>query len=255
MIIKVLNKLAGNFGYTLRKKESDTPVDIFNDKEFMLLYDQCKDYTMTTIERMYSLYQSMNYIFQNNIEGNFVECGVWKGGSSMLIALMLKKQQMNNRKLYLYDTFEGMSEPSEFDKTFSGQSAEILLTKEKKEIQSSVWCYSSLDEVKQNLFSTGFGKENIIFIKGKVEDTIKDNLPGNLSLLRLDTDWYESTKIELELLYPLLQNKGILIIDDFGHWDGAKRAVIEYFEKIKFNPFLFRIDFTGRLMLKPDDKN
>lgn len=255
MIIKVLNKLAGNFGYTLRKKESDTPVDIFNDKEFMLLYDQCKDYTMTTIERMYSLYQSMNYIFQNNIEGNFVECGVWKGGSSMLIALMLKKQQMNNRKLYLYDTFEGMSEPSEFDKTFSGQSAEILLTKEKKEIQSSVWCYSSLDEVKQNLFSTGFGKENIIFIKGKVEDTIKDNLPGNLSLLRLDTDWYESTKIELELLYPLLQNKGVLIIDDFGHWDGAKRAVIEYFEKIKFNPFLFRIDFTGRLMLKPDDKN
>jgi predicted O-methyltransferase YrrM len=255
MVIKILNRLAGNFGYALKKKESNIPVDIFSDKDFMLLYDQCKDYTMTTIERMYSLYQSMNYILKNNIEGNFVECGVWKGGSSMLIALMLQKQQMNNRKLYLYDTFEGMSEPSEFDKTFSGQSAEVLLTKEKKEIQSSVWCYSSLDEVKLNLYSTGFAKENIIFIKGKVEDTIKDNLPGNLSLLRLDTDWYESTKIELELLYPLLQNNGVLIIDDFGHWDGAKRAVVEYFEKIKLNPFLFRIDFTGRLMIKPGDKN
>lgn len=255
MIIKLLNKIAGNWNYTFKKKESAIPHDILTDQEFCMLYEQCKDYTMTSVERMYSLYQSVEYIFKNNIAGDFVECGVWKGGSSLLIALMLKQYGMINRKLYLYDTFEGMSEPSELDKTISGQSAKELLNKEKKEDASSVWCYSSIDEVKKNLFSTGFPIENIVFIKGKVEDTLKQNLPGNLSLLRLDTDWYQSTKTELELLYPLLQKKGILIIDDFGHWDGAKRAVIEYFEKINSNTFLFRIDFTGRLIIKPDDKN
>lgn len=255
MIIKLMNKIAGYSGYAFRKKEIPIPEDIFNEKEFMLLYEKCKDYTMTTIERMYSLYQSMNYIFKNNIQGDLVECGVWKGGSSMLMAFMLQKYGMADRRLYLYDTFEGMSEPSEFDKTFTGKSANDLLEREKKEDSSSVWCYSSIDEVKRNLFSTGFPPENIVFVKGKVEETLTGNLPGKLSLLRLDTDWYESTRTELELLYPLLMEKGILIIDDFGHWDGAKKAVIEYFEKNEPNPFLFRIDFTGRLMIKPSDKN
>jgi O-methyltransferase len=254
MIIKLFNKVAGNWGYALKKNEQVIPNDILNDKEFILLYEKCKDYTMTSIERMYSLYQSINYIFRNNIEGDFVECGVWKGGSSMLMALMLKHHGKTNRKLYLYDTFEGMSEPTKFDKTFSGQSATELLKKEKKEIASSLWCYSSLDEVKNNLFLTGFPPENIIFIKGKVENTLKENLPGSTSLLRLDTDWYESTKIELELLFPLLKEKGILIIDDFGHWDGAKKAVTEYFKKNEIEPFLFRIDFTGRLIIKLSDK-
>jgi len=143
-----------------------------------------------------------------------------------------------------------MSEPTESDKTSTGKNASDLLQQENKEDTSSIWCYSSLEEVKSNLFSTGFPRENIFFIKGKVEDTLKENLPGKLSLLRLDTDWYESTKTELELLYPLLKEKGVLIIDDFGHWEGAKKAVVEYFEKNKLNPFLFRIDFTGKLMIK-----
>jgi hypothetical protein len=250
MIIKMLNKIAGNWNYAFKKKESDIPSDILTDQQFFKLYEQCKDYTMTSIERMYSLYQSMNYIFKNNIDGDFVECGVWKGGSAMLIAIMLKQNGMINRKLYLYDTFEGMSEPTESDKTLTGKNASDLLQEQNKEEASSIWCYSSLEEVKLNLISTGFSSENIFFIKGKVEDTLRENLPGKLSLLRLDTDWYESTKMELEFLFPLLVEKGILIIDDFGHWEGAKRAVVEYFEKNKLNPFLSRIDFTGRLMIK-----
>ena len=250
MVIKMLNKIAGNWNYTFKKKESTVPVDILSDQKFCVLYEKCKNYTMTSAERMYSLYQSVEYIFKNNIKGDFVECGVWKGGSSMLMALMLSERGITDKKLYLYDTFEGMSEPSESDMTSTGKNAIDLLQQENKEDSSSVWCYSSIDEVRRNLYSTGFPKENIVFIKGKVEDTIKENLPGELSLLRLDTDWYESTKIELELLYPLLKEKGVLIIDDFGHWDGAKKAVVEYFEKNKVDPFLFRIDFTGRLMIK-----
>jgi O-methyltransferase len=250
MVIKMLNKIAGNWNYTFKKNESAIPNDILSDQEFCMLYEQCKHFTMTSVERMYSLYQSIDYIFKNDIEGDFVECGVWKGGSSMLMAMMLKQHGMTNKKLYLYDTFEGMSEPTESDKTSTGKNASDLLQQENKEDTSSIWCYSSLEEVKSNLFSTGFPRENIFFIKGKVEDTLKENLPGKLSLLRLDTDWYESTKTELELLYPLLKEKGVLIIDDFGHWEGAKKAVVEYFEKNKLNPFLFRIDFTGKLMIK-----
>jgi hypothetical protein len=143
-----------------------------------------------------------------------------------------------------------MSEPGKFDTSFKGDPADKLLAKEKKnDSKESIWCYSPLEDVKENLYSTGYPKENLVFIKGKVEDTLSQNMPGKLALLRLDTDWYESTKIELELLYPLLVEKGVLIIDDFGHWDGAKKAVVEYFEKTNYL-FLHRIDYTGRLMIK-----
>ncbi|HSV10124.1 MAG TPA: TylF/MycF/NovP-related O-methyltransferase, partial [Hanamia sp.] len=112
MVIKMLNKIAGNWNYTFKKNESAIPNDILSDQEFCMLYEQCKHFTMTSVERMYSLYQSIDYIFKNDIEGDFVECGVWKGGSSMLMAMMLKQHGMTNKKLYLYDTFEGMSEPT-----------------------------------------------------------------------------------------------------------------------------------------------
>jgi hypothetical protein len=240
-------------GFHLAANTSDQPVlthDIVADSFFMKLYNQCKPYTMTSIERMYSLYQSLNYIFQNNIEGDFVECGVWKGGSSMMMALYLKEKGIPNRKVYLYDTFEGMNAPSDLDKTFSGEDAKELLDIQDKTDDASIWCYSSLDEVKRNLLSTQYVPENLIFIKGKVEETLNDFLPEKLALLRLDTDWYESTKKELNCLYPLLNQKGVLIIDDFGHWEGAKKAVIEYFDENKQHPLLHRIDNTGRIMIK-----
>ena len=113
-----------------------------------------------------------------------------------------------------------------------------------------MWCYSPLEEVKKNLLSTGYPEEQIQYIKGRVEDTLTHHRPGKLSLLRLDTDWYESTRAELQVLYPLLEKKGVMIIDDFGHWEGAKKAVTEYFESIQAYPFLQRIDYTGRLMIK-----
>lgn len=250
MLLQIANKIAGRFGYKVKIERKKSPGDIYGNEQFVRLYEQCSDYTMTSLERMYSLYQSLNYIIDNNIPGDLVECGVWKGGSSRMMALLLKERGVTNRKLHLYDTFEGMSEPSEFDTSFRGDAADKLLAKEKKNgSKESIWCYAPLEEVRENLYSTGYPKENIVFVKGKVEDTLSLNMPGKLALLRLDTDWYESTKIELELLYPLLVEKGVLIIDDFGHWDGAKKAVVEYFEKTNYL-FLHRIDYTGRLMIK-----
>jgi O-methyltransferase len=249
MFIRILKKLAGALGYELRAKGENLAVaDILKDQRFMSLYVQCRPYTMTSVERLYSLYQAVNYVADNKVPGDLVECGVWKGGSSMMMALTLLSKEQSHRKIFLYDTYEGMSEPTESDKTFIGEAASELLQKQNLNDPNSIWCYSSLEEVQRNLDKTNYPKEGLIFVKGKVEDTLSKTIPSNLALLRLDTDWYESTKKELEILYPLLNNQGVLIIDDFGHWEGAKKAVLEYFQDEK--PLLHRIDNTGRILIK-----
>ncbi len=251
MLIKLLNKVSHLFGIRIKVERLSSPFDIFGNESFMQIYNQCKPYTMTSPERMYSLYLSMNYIIDNRLEGDLAECGVWRGGSSMMMALMLKQKGITDKKIYLYDTYEGMSAPTEFDTTARGVKASTVMTgTSRSKSADSIWCYSPLDEVKGNLYSTGYPKENLFFVQGKVEDTLPDIKPGKLCMLRLDTDFYESTKIELEQLYPLLIEKGILIIDDFGHWDGVKKAVREYFEAHDHHPLLQRIDYTARMMIK-----
>lgn len=250
MQLRLVNRVLSRFGYVRKEIAADLPVDIKEDTVFLGLYDKCRPYTMTSVERMFGMYKAVNYIIDNKIPGDFVECGVWKGGSSMMIALTLKERSISDRSIFLYDTFEGMSEPTDNDKSFSGIDAAQLLKKEDPAISSSVWCVSSIEEVKSNLKSTGYPADKLHFIKGKVEDTLPANIPGPLAMLRLDTDWYESTKIEMELLFPLLVAKGVLIIDDFGHWQGAKKAVLEYFKNEKLSPYLNRLDYTGRLIIK-----
>ncbi len=246
MIIKSLNILFNKFGYKLLKDNQKEEYAEFYD-----LYLECKPYTMTSIERMYALYKGVEYVVKNNIEGDFVECGVWKGGSSMLIAKTLLKFGVNDRSIWMYDTYEGMSEPTENDKDIQGTKAEELLNKESKEVSGSIWCYSGLDEVKSNLSATKYPMDKINFIKGKVEDTIPHSIPDKvISLLRLDTDWYESTRHELIHLYPKLIHKGVIIIDDYGHWQGAKKAVDEYMKANNQCLLLQHIDYTGRIAVK-----
>lgn len=224
--------------------------DIDSDKQFLRIFNKCQSYTMTSKARMFALYKTVKYIIDAKIPGDFVECGVWKGGSAMIIASTLKELGINNKKIYLYDTFEGASKPTESDYTIGEGEKALDLWRKNKENSDEKLFFSSLSEVKKNMFSIKYPKEKIIFVKGKVEDTIPKTLPENISLLRLDTDWYESTKHELEYLYPLLSQKGILIIDDYGCWAGAKKAVDEYFEKENISIFLSRIDSTGRLIIK-----
>ena len=166
----------------------------------------------------------------------------------MMIALILKKRDDLDRQIYLYDTFEGMSSPTIVDQTAFGENAAELLEKHGKLSKRSIWFDSSLEEVKENMRLTFYPEDKMAFVKGKVEDTLASNVPIVIALLRLDTDWYESTKVELEILYPLLKPKGVLIIDDFGHWEGAKKAVLKYFNGAA--PLLHRIDNTGRIMVK-----
>jgi len=210
------------------------------------------EYTMTTPERVAALVNATRYVVANGIEGDFVECGVWRGGSSMAVALTLKELGDLSRRLYLYDTYEGMNAPTEHDVAFDGASAAGTFAKHRMSDDSSEWCRSPLEEVETNLLRTGYPRDKLNFVKGKVEDTIPVLLPdGPISILRLDTDWYESTRHELEHLYPRLARGGVLVIDDYGHWAGARKAVDEYIAEKKLCLLLNRVDYTGRIAVKP----
>jgi hypothetical protein len=147
----------------------------------------------------------------------------------------------------MYDTFDGMSTPTEMDVDFQGQTAQQLLEQQDRSDETSVWCCSPLDQVKMTMSNTGYPLEQIKCIEGKVEQTLLVDVPEQIALLRLDTDWYESTRCELEYLFPRLVPGGVLIIDDYGHWKGCRRAVDEYFEQNQIAMLLNRIDYTGRI--------
>lgn len=208
-------------------------------------------YTMTGLERRASVIGAVDHIVRHRIAGDFVECGVWRGGSMMAMALALMARGDTSRHLYLYDTFEGMSEPTEHDKALGGELAKSQL--ERTDRDHPLWAVAGLDDVRANLASTGYPAERIHYVQGKVEDTIPGTQPERIALLRLDTDWYESTRHELQHLYPRLARHGVLVIDDYGHWQGARRAVDEYFAASREPVFLHRVDYTARLVIKHEE--
>lgn len=202
-------------------------------------------YTITGEDRLAALINAVEYIAEHKIPGGVAECGVWRGGSMMAVALALLNHGDSSRHLYLYDTFEGMSEPTRHDVSFDGLSAATQL--ERDPVGTGVWCQSPIEDVRANVLSTGYPEERLHFIKGKVEETLPSIRPDGLSLLRLDTDWYESTKHELINLFPLLDPRGLIIIDDYGHWRGARKAVDEYIDEHKLNLYLHRVDYSCRV--------
>ncbi len=245
----LLKRFFNVLGYSVTKI-AEVPSRSSEYDEFIELYEFCKPYTMTSIERMFALYKSIEYVVKNKIPGDFVECGVWKGGSAMLIALTLLKFNQSSRKIYLYDTFEGMSNPTEDDVDIHLRKASDQLLENSQEKENSIWCLAAYESVLQNVLTTKYPSDNFKLIKGMVEETIPGNNPGQLALLRLDTDWYASTKHELSHLYPLLADKGVLIIDDYGHWQGARKAVDEYILSNQLPILLNRVDYTGRVAVK-----
>ena len=225
------------------------PVDLQSDAKFMAAYERCRDFTMTSPERMYALWSAARHVVAAGIPGDFVECGVWKGGSSMLAALAFADAGDATRPLWLFDTFEGMSEPTGHDVDHKGVDARPEWEASKRSGEG--WCASPLDDVKAALATTGAAADRLHFVAGRVEETIPREIPERIALLRLDTDWYESTRHELEHLWPRLARGGVLIIDDYGHWAGARRAVDEFLATQRPPLLLDRIDYTGRIALKP----
>jgi len=232
-------------GYCQRK---NFPPDF--DELAVNVWNSVKNFTMTSPERVNALVESVRYIEQNNIDGAMVECGVWKGGSTMALAKTLLALGNTERDIFLYDTFSGMSEPTAVDVSLNNESAINQYELHKTTKEASNWAAVTLDEVKKNVLSTGYPPERIHFIKGKVENTIPNCVPKSIALLRLDTDWYESTKHELVHMFPLISHNGVIIIDDYGHWLGTKKAVDEYIAENNICILLNRIDYTGRIAIK-----
>jgi hypothetical protein len=210
---------------------------------------------MTGVPRLTSLVDSVRYCVRRGIPGAFAECGVWRGGSVLAMVLTLQELGVNDRDIYLYDTFEGMTAPTEHDVSSLDPPA-LATWNEARERDERPWSGMfggenfNEESVRETVLSTGYPEGRIHLVRGPVEDTLPAQSPGALALLRLDTDWYESTRHELEHLYPLLADGGVLIIDDYGHWDGARRAVDEYFERNADALLLSRIDYTGRVAIK-----
>lgn len=252
-IKKSVNSLLGHLGYQMRKISSryNAPVEL-SDQEITLI-KQILDsgYTMTSFERLANTVRSCNYVVENKIAGDFVECGVWRGGNGIL-AKKVFSALGSDKMVWMFDTFGGMTEPTEFDVAATTQTSADEKFKDSQRGTHNAWCYASLEDVQQNCLDSGFQLTDFTFIKGDVCKTLGDtsNLPSEISILRLDTDWYESTKSELEILYPLLSTKGVLIIDDYGHWEGARKAVDEYFQDSDYKPYMNSIDYTGRSAIK-----
>ena len=232
--------------YLHGKNSKDFPVEIKEEeKEIIKLSDK---YSMTGTIRMWALIQSIKNVIQNKIDGDFVECGVWRGGNLILCQKYFDLQHIK-KKIYGFDTFEGMVKPKEVDIDYRNIPASEMYSLFKSDGEKSNLACCSLDEVNNNIIET-VPKNNIKLIKGRVENTLREekNLPEKISILRLDTDWYESTKIELEVLYPRLMSGGFLIIEDYGHFKGFRKAVDEYFKDNM--PYLHYVNYTCRLIIK-----
>ena len=221
------------------------------DKEprFFEVYEKCSDYTLTPITAMYAMYQAASYVSRAGIRGDIVECGVWKGGSSMIAARALMQFNSLDRRFYLYDTFEGMPEIDARDQDLGTGPFQLAmnLTTLLRGGHSGIF-YASLEEVQKNMRATGYPPDRVVFVKGMVEDTIPGRVPHEIALLHLDSDLYRSTYHELTHLFPLLSQGGVLIIDDYGNWKGSRDATDRYFAEHGVSMLLNTIGDCGARM-------
>jgi O-methyltransferase len=209
---------------------------------------RARPFSLTTYHRLAAMLDATAYVVSNAVHGAIVECGVWRGGSMMVAAMKLLQMAQADRELYLYDTYAGMPPPRVEDADFAGATAADILKRERK--GTGTWAEASIEEVRANLRSTGYPPSRLRLVAGRVETTLQASVPDSIAILRLDTDWYESTRHELAVLYPRLQPGGVLIVDDYGHWLGARKAVDEYFAGLGARPFFARVDYTCRVLVK-----
>lgn len=213
--------------------------------------DRVRRYTMTTIERLYALWSAVEYVAASRLPGDIVECGVWRGGSMMLAALKLKQCDAADRKLWLFDTFAGLPKPdAEIDIDVLGNRAIDGWNAHTLSDGKTYWAYADEADVRNNMSLTGYPNHFQEFVAGLVEETIPTNGPATISLLRIDTDFYNSYKHILHHFYDRVAPGGVIIFDDYGHFGGAKRAVDEFMSERGIVTPLIRVDYSCRMMIK-----
>ena len=243
LIIKFFDKL----GYEFKRKNNfndrwgDFIAELNNDRRKQIKYFQ--EITLASELNLWSIFQSLKYINDENIEGDIVECGVYNGNTMAFIGEINDEFNLN-KKIWGYDTFNGFVENS-----FTDNDIDLKTRRKVKNDTSDI--YYTLNEVKKNIIQNN--KKNFdkyIFIEGDILETLnnKDNYPNKISFLRLDTDIYKTTKKQLEILYEKLVKGGVLHIDDYGLCPGVKTAVDNFFSNK--NIWLHRVDMTCRYLIK-----
>jgi hypothetical protein len=218
------------------------------DDEARRIIARVRPRTMTAHEKLFALILATRHVVRHGVDGDFIECGVWRGGSMQAVALTLLACGVSDRDLHLYDTFEGMPPPGDEDRLNNGRpAAEVLATSPRS---SKYWAIAGIDDVRAGMEETGYPAEHVHFHPGLVEETIPREAPERIALLRLDTDWYASTAHEMEHLYDRVPPGGVIVFDDYGFWQGARKAVDEFLSR-RGEPLLLVPIASGRIAVKP----
>lgn len=245
----LVNKMFGAIGYKIIAKNTfNYNIDLTDQEKKILDYVLKNRLTMGSKDNLAATILTIRYICQNKIKGHFVECGIWRGGHGIAAALTFDLYQSKN-KVICFDTFLGMTKPTDEDSRIYDSTKAITKFQSSSRENHVEWCYASFEEVENNFLRAGVSKANFQLIKGDVAETLPKFEVDAISFLRLDSDWYESTKVELKYLWPLLSLNGVLVVDDYGHWQGSKKAVDEFFQSSP--TILFHaIDYSSRSGIK-----
>ena len=211
--------------------------DLISPSEFASLYRQVRSYTMCSNARLRGLHRAVRHVEKHRIPGDIVECGSARGGSAALMGLTLLRLR-SQRNLWLFDTYEGLPAPSAQDPDF--ELAELFTGTH----------VGTLSEVRELFQRLEIG-ENVQFVKGLFQETLPVIAMGQIAVLHIDGDWYESVKVCLECLYDKVVGGGVIQFDDYGYWKGARRATDEFLEKRGIEAALQRLDYSGRMLIKP----
>ena len=208
------------------RAHSPCPIEAtFEDKKILSMAGK---YAAMSTARVYSLVRAAQYVVKHDIPGVAVVCGVGLGGSALALARAFRNAGETDREIWLYDTFDSEKRPELDDYRSPIDYVKTILKKRCPE----------------------YNQDAFVFVKGMVEDTIPGKMPAVISILHADTDWYDSTKHELKHLYPRITRGGVILIDDYGVWEGARRATDEYFEELSEPILLHAVDHTGRMGVK-----
>ncbi len=213
-----------------------------HDETFWRIAAEVYECTQLNCAALWALYSSTRYIVEQGIDGDIVECGVYFGGSVMMILRTLQSVGVEDRRVVLYDSFE----------MFTGVITEHDINRYGQPVTGTTTNFMHV--TRANVAETGYPEDKIFYVPGNVEDTTAAADNGRIALLRLDTDTYYSTKVELENLYPSLVPGGVIIVDDYGYNEGCRRAANEYFDAIGNWPLFHRSTNNSRTGLKPPNR-
>ncbi len=260
---RFINSILARFGYEIKKKGKKGRSEKYDlEEEAEDLIRVIRPYTMVAHKALLILYQQVVYCERQNLKGCYIECGVWKGGAIGLMALANLKFGFQRRHIHLFDSFQEICEP---DETVDGKRAIKEVYEWAKEpgkagkLRPLKGIYDhrggpgTLQENKALLENIiGYKKDYLHYHKGWFQETLPKVAESidQIAMLRIDADWYASTKICLDYLYNKVVKGGFVIIDDYGAYEGCKKAVDEFMQANKVSAFLCHVNNDVRYLIK-----